>query len=210
MPSNEQLRLAYADPPYPGKAHLYPENTEVDHVELIERLQTYDGWALSTDETSLRYVLGLCPAKARVLAWCISTAPPLLPFPIRSWEPVIVVPARTRNVTPVRSFFVSGAPTAYGRRKVGLTGQKPPGFCEWVLRALGVEDGDSLDDLFPGSGVMGQTFKRFISQPPLFRSSGRPNPTAAGKILRRTHPSLPGIDPPEARSSLISGERRSA
>jgi hypothetical protein len=57
------VRLAYADPPYPGKAHLYPENTEVDHVELVGRLSEYDGWALSTDETNLCYVLGLCPPK---------------------------------------------------------------------------------------------------------------------------------------------------
>lgn len=62
MPDNiGSLRLAYADPPYPGKADRYAENEEVDHVALIEKLLTYDGWALSTDERSLRYVLALCP-----------------------------------------------------------------------------------------------------------------------------------------------------
>ena len=35
-----------------------------------------------------------------------------------------------------------------------VTGQKPPGFCRWVLDLLGYRDGDTLDDLFPGSGVM--------------------------------------------------------
>lgn len=47
--------FAYADPPYPGKAHLYPECTEVDHVALIAGLvEGYpDGWALSTDSRSL-------------------------------------------------------------------------------------------------------------------------------------------------------------
>src|SRR6185437_7416920 len=46
------LRLAYADPPYPGKAWMYrghPDYAgEVDHAALIRRLSTYDGWALST------------------------------------------------------------------------------------------------------------------------------------------------------------------
>ena len=46
------LRLAYADPPYPGKAYLnrdHPDYAgEVDHAALIRRLSTYDGWALST------------------------------------------------------------------------------------------------------------------------------------------------------------------
>jgi len=41
------LRLAYADPPYPGKAWLYRDHPdyggEVDHAALIERLAGYDG-----------------------------------------------------------------------------------------------------------------------------------------------------------------------
>ncbi|MCW3037860.1 MAG: hypothetical protein JWM17_3172 [Actinobacteria bacterium] len=48
------LRLAYADPPYPGKAGLYRGHPdfagEVDPVALVERLaaEFSDGWALST------------------------------------------------------------------------------------------------------------------------------------------------------------------
>jgi hypothetical protein len=46
------LRLAYTDPPYPGKARLYRDHpdhaSEVDHAALIQRLAAYDGWALST------------------------------------------------------------------------------------------------------------------------------------------------------------------
>lgn len=43
------LRIAYADPPYIGCAHLYKDHPdydgEVDHVALIDRLQSeYDGW----------------------------------------------------------------------------------------------------------------------------------------------------------------------
>jgi hypothetical protein len=36
----------------------------------------------------------------------------------------------------------------------GLTGAKPPQFCRWVLDLLGYEEGDMLDDLFPGTAVM--------------------------------------------------------
>lgn len=61
-------RLAYADPPYPGKARLYyrehPDyGGEVDHVELLSRLATYDGWALSTSAAALPSVLALAVAQ---------------------------------------------------------------------------------------------------------------------------------------------------
>jgi hypothetical protein len=67
------LRLAYADPPYPGKAYLYRDHPdyagEVDHGELIARLAAYDGWALSTSAAALSAVLALCPPGVRVAAW---------------------------------------------------------------------------------------------------------------------------------------------
>jgi len=57
LPLGRPLRLAYADPPYPGKAYLYRDHPdyggEVDHAELIERLAAYDGWALSTSAAAL-------------------------------------------------------------------------------------------------------------------------------------------------------------
>jgi hypothetical protein len=59
------LRLAYADPSYPGKAWLYRDHPdyggEVNHAELIDRLVAYDGWALSTSAEALPAVLALCP-----------------------------------------------------------------------------------------------------------------------------------------------------
>lgn len=188
------LRLAYADPPYPGKAHLYTENTEVDHVELIQRLGEYDGWALSTDERSLRCILGICPKGVRVLAWCRSNTPNFLPFPYAAWEPVICSPART-NVDAVPSFFVCGTP--FETRLPGaLTGQKPRGFCEWVLRALGAKPGDELDDLFPGSGVMGATWSSMQLQPSLFTipPSSKPRKRYAERARSRTMEPLPGLE----------------
>lgn len=64
------LRLAYADPPYPGLARRYyaehPDFAgEVDHAALIRRLSTYDGWALSTSAAALQSVLASCPPGVR-------------------------------------------------------------------------------------------------------------------------------------------------
>jgi hypothetical protein len=58
------LRLAYAAPPYPGKARLYRDypdfGGEVDDAGLIERLAAYDEWALSTSAQAPPAVLALC------------------------------------------------------------------------------------------------------------------------------------------------------
>ena len=67
------LRLAYADPPYPGRASLYRDHPdyggEVDHAALFAQLAGYDGWALSTSAEALPQVLALCPPGVRVAAW---------------------------------------------------------------------------------------------------------------------------------------------
>lgn len=193
------LRIAYADPPYPGLAHLYPENTEVDHVELIAQLCGYDGWALSADERSLAYVLGLCPPGVRVLSWCKSDAMPCRPNPWASWEPVICQPARTAGAT-CRSYYVGPAPprgfAAKGRQ--WLVGAKTPAFCEWLFRCLGADPSDTLTDFFPGSGVVGETWERWRRQPPLF-IGGQESFGGAFNKLRRRHPQLPGMPEPVVR-----------
>lgn len=190
------MRLAYADPPYPGMAEHYPEKTEVDHIELIARLSEYDGWALSTDERSLAYVLPLCPPATRVLAWCRSNSPFFNPNPAASWEPVLCQPARFRPIT-VRSYMVCGAATGPAQRN-GLTGQKPRGFCEWVIRCMGAKPDDTLDDIFPGTGSMTDAWVRFQTQPPLFEPSSAPSGRArTANIHRRMFASLDGLDQPK-------------
>lgn len=163
------MRLAYADPPYPGNAHLYfghPDYAgEVDHAELLERLQTFDGWALSTSSRSLRYVLELCPENVRILIW-------LNHMIGRSWEPVIVSPARpiSSNVRPrdwievePESFQWRPRPDSY------VIGQKPPEFCRWVFRWMGAIPGgeDQLEDIFPGSGSVSVAWSAWNAQPEL-------------------------------------------
>lgn len=169
------MRLAYADPPYPGRAHLYRDHPdfagEVNHAALIELCESFDGWALSTNSDSLAYVLSLCRPDVSVAAWVRTNAPPFNPDgrgSVRSWEPVVYWPARTERFAPlrVRDVLNCGAPT--GTIGKGLTGAKPPAFAAWVFSLVGAQPDDSLDDLFPGTGGVGKEWARWSLQPSLF------------------------------------------
>lgn len=91
----QPLRLAYADPPYPGLSRRYYESHpdyagEVDHAELIASLSAaYDGWALSTSAAALPEVLALCPPGTRVAAWHRGERPTRSRGPLNAWEPVL-------------------------------------------------------------------------------------------------------------------------
>lgn len=153
------MRLAYADPPYIGQAHRYVENEEVDHTELVERLRGYDGWALSCSSPSLGQLLPLAPG-ARIAAW----VKPFASFkpgvnPGYCWEPVLFQSGRkrTRKEPTVRDFISCNITI-----KKGLCGAKPEAFCNWILDLIGWQPGDVLDDLFPGTGVMGRVVESRI------------------------------------------------
>ncbi|MDE3095801.1 MAG: hypothetical protein KGK07_07355 [Chloroflexota bacterium] len=150
------MTFAYADPPYLGMAHRYPEKQEVDHAELIARLvRDYpDGWALSCHSPSLRLLLPLCPESARVCAWVkpwCSWKPSMRM--VYAWEPVIVCGGRqtkVRGKTPsVRDWVACSS-----ERKARIFGQKPLEFSFWLFSALGMRPDDTLDDLYPGSGTV--------------------------------------------------------
>lgn len=165
------VRFAYADPPYLGQgSRLYgdhPEAAEFDtiegHARLIARLvsEYSDGWALSASSPSLRLILPLCPADVRVAAW----VKPFSAFkrgvrPAYAWEPVIfrggrnppwqkhLPPEKGGKQTTPKDFF-----SHVIMLKKGLTGAKPPAFCDWVMDLLNVAPEDSIDDLFPGTGI---------------------------------------------------------
>lgn len=162
------MRLAYADPPYPQRsARVYRNHPdyagEVDHAELIERLSEYDGWALSTGAHALQDVLALCPAGVRVAVWYKTNAEPTLNKAAwwhYSWEPVIVRAARARR--SVRDVLCAGAPM--GTLGGNLKGQKPRAFSEWVFDLMGADRDDDLEDLFPGSGAVGEAWRAWSCQ----------------------------------------------
>ena len=67
------MKIAYADPPYPGLAHLYKDHPdfagEVDHAVLIARLEAeFDGWILHTSSVAIPIIAPLVPATARSAA----------------------------------------------------------------------------------------------------------------------------------------------
>jgi hypothetical protein len=156
------MRFAYADPPYLGCAvRLYgdhPEAAVYDTVEghkaLIDRMcaEYPDGWALSLSSTSLRTLLPLCPEDVRIMPW----VKPFASFKpgvgvAYAWEPLIVRGGRrrTREQDTVRDWIAENITL---RR--GFTGAKPAAVIFWLLEVLNVQPGDTVDDLFPGSGAV--------------------------------------------------------
>jgi hypothetical protein len=159
------MRLCYSDPPYIGQAKRHYSHDpsgipaeEVDYPELIEKLRLYDGWALSASSPSLHILIPMVP-EARVAAWvkpwCSWKPTHRVQY---AWEPVLFVPTRIKGSKQVPSVrdFVSANITM--RR--GTHGAKPDGFCDWILNILGYQPGDTVDDLFPGSGAFTNAVKR--------------------------------------------------
>lgn len=151
------MRFAYADPPYPGRASKYYRNEptfggEVDHAELIASLQAsgYDGWALSTAGDALRTILPLCPPDAHVCPWVkpIGASPNTLGLQY-VWEPLIVV--RGRQEKPGKRDWLCAQPARFGGE---LPGRKPISFIAFLWQCLGARPGDTLDDRFPGTGIV--------------------------------------------------------
>lgn len=156
------MRFAYADPPYLGCGRLYakhhPEaaawDDERTHRELVTRVNDEypDGWAISMNPGDLRIYLPEAPADARIAAW----VKPFASFkpnvnPGYAWEVVLWRGGRKRERydLTVRDFLAEPI-----QLRAGLTGAKPPAFNRWVMDLLNYQEGDVLDDLFPGTGGM--------------------------------------------------------
>jgi len=159
----EQVKIAYADPPYFGYGHLYNDTDiasarEYDDIEAWKRLifdlsMNYDGWAVSMTSGNLHDLLPLFPKEARIASW----VKPFAAFKrnVRiayTWEPVVFWPARDSSKLGAQVGRDHLAEPITMRR--GLTGAKPEAFCSWVLDLMGWVPGDRFTDLFPGTGVM--------------------------------------------------------
>lgn len=158
------ITVAIADPPYIGCAGFYAENTEVDHAELVTRLvdEYPDGWALCLHSPSLKQILNLCPADVRVMAW----VKPFAIFkpnvnPAYSWEPVIVRGGRrrTREQDTVRDWVAANITL---RR--GMVGVKPDEFSFWLFEVLNLMPGDTLHDIYPGTGAITRAWDKYQAQ----------------------------------------------
>lgn len=157
----ERARIGYADPPYPGCAHLYRDHPdyagEVDHAALIRRLEDeFNGWVLHTAATPFAMAL-IAPLVAKTGARWMAWTKPFAAFKRNvsvayAWEPVIVKAARKPVVSKrlVMRDWVSESITL--RR--GLTGAKPEAVCHWAFEMVGARPDDDLVDLFPGTGAV--------------------------------------------------------
>ena len=153
------MRLAYADPPYIGQAKKHYKSEEVDHHELIDRLTTFDGWALSASSPSIRVLAPLMSAHVRIAVW----VKPFAIFkpnvnPAYTWEPVFFVSARPgrRDIPTVRDWLSCNITL-----KKGLVGAKPPAFCNWIFQLLGAEPQDEFYDLYPGTNIVTTQWIKF-------------------------------------------------
>ena len=159
------MKFAYADPPYLGCGKLYvkdhPDALAWDdpqtHLNLLDKLvnEYPDGWALSCNPKDLGLFLSNLPDTVRVGAWCKSFAS-FKPNvnPAYTWEPVIWDGGRkrTRKDLTTKDHLIEPI-----QLKKGLTGAKPDRFNRWILDLLGFQEGDQLDDLFPGTDGMAAT-----------------------------------------------------
>ena len=156
-------RLGFADPVYLGCSKLYPEHPDSgvwddpqSHADLLADLDArFDGFAYCMSSVSLQTILPLAPSGIRVAAWVKPFAAYKANVRIAyTWEPVLFKPGRdsSKDGAPLGRDHLSQGITL----KKGLTGAKPPEFCRWVLDLMGYVEGDTVDDLFPGTGVMGR------------------------------------------------------
>lgn len=181
------MRLAYADPPYPGLSRRYygdhPDFAgEVDHGALLERLRPLDGWALSTSAAALPMVLGLARELAldvEVAAWVKGARNGRSGKPRSSWEPVLYCGGR-REVSLARacdSFVYGSRGRSTDPRNV--IGAKPAAFLWWLFDLLGALPGDELADLYPGSGGVSRAWALYSARV-LPRCSRDASPSADG------------------------------
>jgi len=161
-------RFAYADPPYLGcgKKIYAPYHKDAadwdepdEHRRLVEYLcdEYKDGWAVSLHVPSLPLYVSLMPDDARIGAW-VKTYHQIRPTTVQfAWEPVIwrTVHKDNKRNPMVRDWYSGNA-----TRQRGMPGAKPDGFNRWILELLGFQEGDELDDLFPGTGGMTMTMRQ--------------------------------------------------
>jgi hypothetical protein len=98
-------------------------------------------------------VLALCPTGVRVAAWHRGERTTRSRYPLNGWEPVIYSGGRQLPGQRRADSIVCG-PTPVRTLPGRVIGAKPAAVCRWVFGLLGALPGDTLDDLFPGSGAV--------------------------------------------------------
>ncbi len=148
-----------------GHRYDHPEAyvwDDIDHYyQFIKSLSDDypDGWALSASSSSLYTLLPFCPKNIRIHAW----VKPFAAFkknvnPAFAWEPVLIIGGRPRGdeMTYMRDFAAQNI-----ELKKGLTGAKPEAICFWIFDSMNLRPGDTLVDLFPGTGAVSRAWQKY-------------------------------------------------
>jgi hypothetical protein len=81
--------------------------------------------------------------------------------PAYAWEPVVFRGGRKfeRYDDKVRDWVAANI-----RMQRGVIGSKPRNFCRWMFSLLNARQGDTLDDLFPGSGAVARAWAEWVGE----------------------------------------------
>ena len=76
-------------------------------------------------------------------------------------------------------------PTAAGSARFpgAMVGMKPPQFAVWMFSQLGARPGDELVDLYPGSGAIGEAWRRYAAAAARTSASTRDTSRSASAAL---------------------------
>jgi len=137
------------------EAHVW-DDPEKHRALALQLVADYDGWAIALNPDNLWHYLQWLPASTRVCSW---TKPDAFPTGaiVRSWEPVLIHPARKRPRTEIqlRDSLIHRKSFPGNGRHLAFVGAKPPAWTRWVLDMLGYDpETDTVDDLFGGSGAV--------------------------------------------------------
>jgi len=83
------------------------------------------------------------------------------------WEPVILKGGREgphRKGDPTLRDWVDASLEGWTFRQMPenhVRGKKPQKFCFWLFDCLGLQPGDTLVDLYPGTGAVGQAWEQY-------------------------------------------------
>ena len=138
-------------------ADFHPDAAEWDaparHRQLVRDLMDMaDGWAIATTPDGLA-AYGELPVGVRLLAWVKPNNPPSGHRVRPMWETVIAYQPPARRARGGSLLTVPDVLTCPSERR-GFPGAKPAAWTHWVLAVLGHQPGDTVLDLFPGSGAV--------------------------------------------------------
>lgn len=181
------MKFAIADPPYlftayrwyglngrgkgggKGRADQHPEAQIWDdpqtHKNLALQLMTnYDGFAIACSSHSLSTYLSVIETHPengiRIMARIKPGAMPGGSRITQAWEPTIIKVPKERKARHKGKHMVDYLIAPNMRNN--FAGSKPVAWTNWVLDAMGVRQGDTVDDLFNGSGMVNQAVTEYL------------------------------------------------